>query len=62
VARDQRSQHRNKALALQRLAALIRLRGELDANTARSDAHAEHDRIERGRPVKRFKGATFRVS
>jgi len=60
VARDERSQHRNKALALQRLAALIRLRGELDALTARTDAHAAHDRIERGRPVKRFRGAAFR--
>ena len=61
VARDQRSQHRNKALALQRLATLIRLRSELDAITARTDAHAAHDRIERGRPVKRFKGAAFRA-
>jgi peptide chain release factor len=59
VARDERSQHRNKALALQRLAALIRLRGELAAITARTDAHAAHDRLERGRPVKRFKGALF---
>ena len=62
VARDQRSQHRNKALALERLAALIRLRSELDAIDARTDAHAAHDRIERGRPVKRFKGAAFRPS
>jgi peptide chain release factor len=62
VARDQRSQHRNKALALQRLAALIRLRSELDAIIARTDAHAAHDRIERGRPVKRFKGTAFRPS
>ena len=62
VARDQRSQHRNKALALQRLAALIGFRSELDAITARTDAHAAHDRIERGRPVKRFKGAAFRPS
>ena len=60
VARDERSQHRNKALALHRLAALIRLRSELDAITARSDAHAAHDRIERGHPVKRFEGPAFR--
>jgi peptide chain release factor len=62
VARDERSQHRNKALALERLAALIRLRGELEAITARNDAHAAHDRLERGRPVKRFKGAAFRAA
>jgi peptide chain release factor len=62
VARDQRSQHRNKALALERLAALIRLRTELEAITARKDAHAAHDRLERGRPVKRFKGTAFRAA
>jgi peptide chain release factor len=62
VARDERSQHRNKALALERLAALIRLQAELEAITARNDAHAAHDRLERGRPVKRFKGTAFRAT
>jgi len=62
LAREERSQHRNKALALERLAALIRLQGELEAITARDDAHALHDRLERGRPVKRFKGAAFQAS
>lgn len=62
VVREERSQHRNKSLALERIAALLRLQSELEAITARSDAHAAHDRIERGRPVKRFKGETFRVS
>ena len=62
VAREERSQHRNKALALERLAALIRLQGELEAITARNDAHAAHDRLERGSPVKRFKGTAFRAS
>jgi peptide chain release factor len=62
VARDERSQHRNKALALERLAALIRLRGELEAINARNDTHAAHDRLERGRPVKRFRGSAFRAS
>jgi peptide chain release factor len=61
VAREQRSQHRNKALALERIAALIRLQGELEAITARTDTHATHDRLERGRPVKRFKGIAFRA-
>jgi peptide chain release factor len=62
VAREERSQHRNKALALQRMATLIRLQGELEAVTARTNTHAAHDRLERGRPVKRFKGAAFRAS
>jgi peptide chain release factor len=62
VAREKRSQHRNKALALQRMAALIRLQGELDAITARANTHAVHDRLERGRPVKRFEGIAFRAA
>jgi peptide chain release factor len=62
VVREERSQHRNKALALERIAALLKLQGELEAITARNDAHAAHDRLERGRPVKRFKGEAFRVS
>jgi peptide chain release factor len=62
VAREERSQHRNKALAFERIAALIRLQGELEAITARNDTHAVHDRLERGRPVKRFKGVDFRPS
>ncbi|EJN16133.1 putative peptide chain release factor H [Bradyrhizobium sp. YR681] len=61
VARDQRSQHRNRALALDRLAALLNLQGELAAIAARSEAHAAHGQLERGRPVKRFKGAEFRA-
>lgn len=60
VAREERSQHRNKALALLRLGALIRMQGELAAITARQDSHAAHDRLERGRPVKRFAGPDFR--
>lgn len=59
VAREERSQHRNKALALERLAALLRLQGEMAAIVAQSDAHAAHDSLERGRPVKRFKGSAF---
>lgn len=62
VAREERSQHRNKALALERIAALIKLQEDLAAITARTDAHAAHDRLERGRPVKRFTGAAFRTS
>jgi peptide chain release factor len=62
VAREERSQHRNKALALERIAALLRLRGELEAVTARNDTHAAHDRLERGHPVKRFRGPAFRAS
>lgn len=62
VAREERSQYRNKALALDRLATLLRLQGDLAAIAARHEAHAAHDQLERGRPVKRFKGAAFRAA
>ncbi len=60
VAREERSQHRNKALALQRLAAVLKLQGELSAIVDRQSAHAAHDQLERGRPAKRFKGPAFK--
>lgn len=60
IARDGRSQHRNKALALARLAALLDGRGRLaDAVEARL-IHAAHDRIERGAAGLRFEGPAFR--
>jgi peptide chain release factor len=60
IARDQRSQHRNKAIALERLAALIALRRDLAAIADRQETQAAHDRLERGRPVRRFEGEAFR--
>lgn len=59
VVRDGRSQHRNRALALQRLSALLAL-GPVLAR-ARNDAavQAAHDRLERGRPVRTFRGEAF---
>ncbi len=56
VARSERSQHRNKAAALERLAELLRLAGEV---AARHEQQANHDRLERGRPVRRFLGEEF---
>ncbi len=61
VVREERSQHRNRALALERIAALLRLQGEMATIIAQNDARAAHDRLERGRPVKRFKGDAFRA-
>ena len=62
VAREERSQHRNKALALERLAALLKLQSELAVIADNANAHAAHDHLERGRAVKRFTGAAFRAS
>ena len=56
VARDGRSQHRNKAMAMERLAALLTARDELAALADREKIRSGHDLIERGRPVRTFKG------
>jgi peptide chain release factor len=59
VAREERSQHRNKAVARERLTALLRLAEDLAVRAERRDAHAAHDRLVRGEPVKRFHGDEF---
>jgi peptide chain release factor len=56
VAREDRSQHRNKAIALERLAVLVKLAGELAAITDREKIQSGHDLLERGRPRRTFKG------
>lgn len=59
VARQERSQMRNKALALERLAALVRAGSELEVIADRQSAQAAHDQLERGRPVRSFRGPDF---
>ena len=59
VAREERSQHRNKAVALERLAALLKLVQDVALLAERRHAHAAHDRLVRGEPVKRFYGDAF---
>ena len=59
VARNERSQHRNKTLALERLAALLTLGAELDAIAEKHSNDALHDNLERGRASRRFKGPAF---
>jgi peptide chain release factor len=59
VAREERSQGRNKALALERLAALVRLAAEIEALGDRERSQAAHDNLERGRPVRRYHGPGF---
>ena len=54
VARDERSQHRNRALALARLARLLAERAGLADAIDRDRLQAEHDRLERGNPVRRL--------
>lgn len=59
VCRSERSQHRNKAEALARMAALLKLRQELATLTQSAAAYDAHGRLERGGPVRRFAGAEF---
>lgn len=59
VARDGRSQHRNKAIARERLGELLGLLAELGRKGDRELIQAGHDQLVRGNPVRRFRGAEF---
>ena len=59
AARDERSQHRNKALALSRLASLLKLCEEIATIADRQQTQTAHDQLQRGRPVRRFRGEKF---
>ncbi len=60
IARDQRSQHRNKQMALDRLRHQLAGLEELAAAEAKKDANRNHTALERGNPVRRFKGERFK--
>ncbi len=59
VVRDGRSQHRNKALAVERLAALRAAQAELDTADQARDANLRHHALERGNAHRTFKGPRF---
>jgi peptide chain release factor len=52
VAREHRSQHRNRAAALERIAAVIVGRAELERMATDRLAWASHEKLERGNPVR----------
>lgn len=56
VARDERSQHRNKALAVERLRALIAAVHERERNAARFRQWLVQISVERGNPVRTYEG------
>lgn len=59
ISRDERSQHRNKARALERLRQLVQAAGaEREAQAARG-AHRLHHVLERGNPKRSFFGPEF---
>jgi len=60
VSRDQRSQHRNKAKAFERLEAMLAL-AQIDANTQmRSTLNQLHQNLARGAPTRVFSGMKFK--
>ncbi|MDU8926754.1 peptide chain release factor H [Alisedimentitalea sp. MJ-SS2] len=60
VARDERSQHRNRAVALERLGQLLNAVAEVRAAEVRNRQWAAHKALERGAPVRVFHGPRFR--
>lgn len=60
VAREERSQHRNKALALERLQHLMDAQTAADEAADKASRNALHHTLERGDPVRCFKGHDFR--
>lgn len=61
VAREERSQHRNKALALERLQRLMAAQAAADEAAQRARRNGLHQALERGNPVRCFKGHDFRA-
>ena len=59
TAREERSQHRNRALALARLAAALAGRAAEARATAERARWARHDALERGNPVRCYRGPGF---
>lgn len=60
LSRDERSQHRNKQTALRRLVDKMLLNNSQALAASNSEMAALHKRLERGNPVRCFKGDSFR--
>ena len=60
VAREERSQHRNKSLALERLQHLMAAQAAADEAAQKASRNELHYALERGNPVRCFKGRDFR--
>lgn len=60
VVREARSQHRNKALAIERLQSLAEAQAVADQEEHKSSQNGLHCALERGNPVRRFAGERFK--
>jgi peptide chain release factor len=61
TAREERSQHLNKKLALTRLAALIREKDESAQQTNQQERWDQHNVLERGNPIRTYVGEEFKL-
>ncbi len=61
VARDSRSQHQNKKLAMERLKAIIENYQLIDFKDSKQEKWLEHCQLERGNPVRVYEGAGFKL-
>lgn len=59
VVREERSQHRNKALALDRLARMLAAQSDLARSNDEAMIHAKHAALQRGGATRRFVGPDF---
>ena len=62
VAREERSQHQNRRLALARLAQLLEQQHADAEGQAKQRRWEQHGELERGNPVRIYQGADFRAS
>ena len=60
VGREERSQYRNKKLALARLLKILAAGSENDRALLQKDIWMQHNELERGNPVRVYEGASFR--
>jgi peptide chain release factor len=56
TSREERSQHRNRKIAFERLAQLIEVQADMAKGVIQKEAQARHDSLERGNPVKVLRG------
>jgi peptide chain release factor len=59
VVRENRSQHRNRSIAIERLGALLETSKALNAASDRARLRAAHADLERGNPKRTFRGEKF---
>jgi len=60
LAREERSQHRNRALALARLVAALDARRAAAGTAAKRELWSRHNMLERGNAIRTYEGVGFR--